>query len=523
MNYFQNKSLLILLLIISPILSELYHLNKVPAKIKTLHRAHRNLSPQNDSYFLQQAYGDSSDLYYYYTTLYFGPKKTPQTFILDTGSPTTTSPCSKCTSCGKHLNKPYKINDDSTIIKCHTEDCNSVSSSCNNNNNQCSFSISYSEGSSLAGFFNMQNIYFENINNEPFISSKFYTLPIGCTTRETHLFVSQLADGIMGLNNSGKSFVSLMYKYKVISKELFTICLGQQDGYFSIGEIDTKYHKSNISYVPLIWGYSNFFIKILNMHVGTSIIPTNNYNIFIDSGTTISYFPHVIFNAIMKNFNKYCEKSGNKCGKFENVDNIGYCGMFGSNLERIEALEKYWPNITLNLEGYKYILTPSDYYFEYNENNKIGACIGFEGEGASKITLGGTFMHGHDIIFDKDNQMIGFAEADCNRGFNSTKNKSYNDNIIDENYIKKVEGENKNNIFKLNENLLIGIIIVSCVLVISLIILIIFILTKKNSRRKYNTQVDEHTESNKGNIKNKINAVLEVNNQNSGTNNINNV
>ena len=109
------------------------------------------------------------------------------------------------------------------------------------------------------------------------------------------------------------------------------------------------------------------------------------------------------------------------------------------NQERIETLKNYWPNITLNLEGYDYILTPNDYYFEYNEDNKIGACIGFEGEGASKIILGGTFMHGHDIIFDKDNQMIGISEADGNRGFNTTRNKSYNDNMIDDNYIKKLK------------------------------------------------------------------------------------
>ena len=126
MNYSQNISILFFFLIITPILSELYHLQKIPARLKTLHRAHRNLSPENDSYFLEQAYGNSYDLYYYYTTLYFGPNKTPQTFILDTGSPTTTSPCSKCTSCGKHLNKPYEFKDNSRIVKCYTDECNSV-------------------------------------------------------------------------------------------------------------------------------------------------------------------------------------------------------------------------------------------------------------------------------------------------------------------------------------------------------------------------------------------------------------
>ena len=34
-----------------------------------------------------------------------------------------TSPCSKCNTCGKHLNKPYEINDDSKIIDSYTDEC----------------------------------------------------------------------------------------------------------------------------------------------------------------------------------------------------------------------------------------------------------------------------------------------------------------------------------------------------------------------------------------------------------------
>ena len=78
--------------------------------------------------------------------------------------------------------------------------------------------------------------------------------------------------------------------------------------------------------------------------------------------------------------------------------------MFNSNQERLNALNNYWPNITLFLEKYNYTLTPDLYFFEYNAGKRNGACLGFEGEGASKITVGGTFMHGHDIIFDRENQ-----------------------------------------------------------------------------------------------------------------------
>ena len=513
MNYSKNI-LLFLIFQISPIISELYHLQKIPARLKTLHRSHRNLSPENDSYFLEQVYGDSAELNYYYATLYLGPKKTPQTFILDTGSPTTTSPCSVCTSCGKHLNKPYEFTDNSRIVKCNSNECNILKSSCRNS--RCIFSISYLEGSRLEGFFNIQDVYFENINNSPIISTKFFTIPIGCTTTETHLFATQLADGIMGLNNSGQSFVSLLFKNKIISKEIFSICFGQNDGYFSIGEIDTKYHKSSISYVHQVTGNSNYYININNMKVGSDTISTYNYNVFIDSGTTITYFPRQIYNSIISSFNKHCK---NKCGKFEDVSNIGYCAMFKSKEEREKVLNNYWPKITLVLEGYNYVLTPNDYYFGYNEKNKIGACLGFEGEGASKITLGGTFMHGHDIIFDRDNQLIGFAEADCNRGTIIKKeiNKENINNIPDipdnDTFINNVEENNKIKM-KFNNNLLIGIIVVSSLLVICLIILVIFLIRKNNKIKAYNPQVDESSSNNR---RNNINNKLEIKNQNTGS------
>ena len=533
MKYNLNFLLLIIIFIlqISTINSNIYPLKKISSKLKTLHRSHRILSPENDPEFLHQAYGDSYALNYYYTTLYFGPKKMPQTFILDTGSPTTTAPCSKCKSCGKHLNKPYEFLDETTILKCYTDECNSISSICVNS--QCGFSISYSEGSRLSGFYNLQDIYLENINNSPIISSQPFTLPIGCTTTETHLFVTQLADGIMGLNNSGKSFVSLLFRNKVIKKEIFSICLGQNDGYFSVGDIDTAYHKSKVAFVPLIWGHTNFYIKLNNMQVGDNFVSTKNYNGFVDSGTTISYFPKDIYNNILKYFDEYCEKSGNKCGKFEDVKWIGYCGMFSSKEERTNSLNNYWPNITIFLEGYNYTLTPNDYYFEYNDKNKIGACLGFEGESSSKITIGGTFMHGHDIIFDKENQMMGFAEADCNRGRFKKDNISNVDVVEDNvNLIKDTkDGKQKNkNIDKFKEKFLYAIIIVSSLIVIGLIIFILLMISKKYKLRKYNSQVDESIETKK-NKENANNNVLEIKHQNTHNNeniennngNINNV
>ena len=66
----------------------------------------------------QTLYSDSPSNNYYYTTLYLGKNKSPQVYILDTGSSITTSPCDQCTSCGEHLNPKYPLENTSKILSC---------------------------------------------------------------------------------------------------------------------------------------------------------------------------------------------------------------------------------------------------------------------------------------------------------------------------------------------------------------------------------------------------------------------
>jgi hypothetical protein len=247
--------------------------------------------------------------------------------------------------------------------------------------------------------------------------------------------------------------------------------------------------------VPLFPGEPNFYIQLKQIRIGEEIIPINNYRGFIDSGTTISYFPTEIYNSIINKFNSICNNIPNKkCGKFKNIPGLGYCGFFNTKEDKEKALKEYWPNITLYLEGYNYILRGIDYSYDYNESEE-GACLGFEGERKSQITLGGTFMHSHDIIFDKDNQRIGFAVADCNRGNfkgntnnrnanSSKKDDNNNDNDNDKDVILKEKSDKKKKF--------IFYLIISILIIVLVIIIFIFIkklcIIKKN--RRFYPQID---------------------------------
>ena len=60
---------------------------------------------------LQTLYSDSYSNNYYYTTLYVGDKQIKQTYIIDTGIATMSSPCASCEYCGKKKTNYYDLSN----------------------------------------------------------------------------------------------------------------------------------------------------------------------------------------------------------------------------------------------------------------------------------------------------------------------------------------------------------------------------------------------------------------------------
>ena len=381
--------------------------------------------------FILNIKGNTHFLNYYYLTLFIGEKRQNQTYLIDTTSSVLTSPCSFCLSCGDHINDYFQIESNLSIIKPDSYECSSLPNIfINENSVNCNFFLDI-ENEQISGLYTYSLVSFESITTDEnkerenyvnITNENEFMLPIGCSTKETGVFQSRISDGIVGLNNNKNSFVGKMYNMNLIKNDLFSICLDDEGGYLSLGEIDETYHvDQNISYINYNPKSELYELNISEINIGSYKIKIGNRNkTIIDTSSTISYFPTSIFNMLMTGLFYECNEKVRKCGNFKRVDGYGLCTEFDDLDDMDYTINNLWPNLLIEFNGYEFVWEPKNYYFNISSSFKYKACIGFEINENTKdtIILGTNFMHGYDLIFDRENYTIGFAEAECGRNMN---------------------------------------------------------------------------------------------------------
>ena len=341
------------------------------------------------------------------------------------------SPCSLCHECGSQK-RPYYYDLDHKHkpLKCGSRICNLVPANvCTNKDlkfmgeKTCSFKIDRANGDGIKGYYLRDIVYFETdkkidlsvLKKKVFRS---YAMPVGCTTEEAGKYKELNTDGILGMSNSSQAVPNLLYKLGIINKNIFTLCFGLRGGYMSLGEIDTTFHKSeNINYIPLLDSETFYFVKLNSLSV------SNQENALkipliakIDTGNSISYFPSITFKLIISQFKTFCSSGNHTCGNFSYDENYGYCTSFPDRETLFNAIYRNWPEIVLKFGEHEYTWKPINYYY-YKFNLSVRkACLGFHMHKSERVILGANFIHGHDIIFDRAKNQLGFVEADYSRG-----------------------------------------------------------------------------------------------------------
>ena len=420
---------------------------------------YESINPSSDKKYVLNVKGNSDKLYFYYITAFIGKEKQIQTFLLDTTSSVTTSPCNLCSSCGDHFNEYYIINQTKSLINNNTSECRILTNVFDNNKfdkdikidaNSCKF-ISTLDNEKIFGVYSNNLVSFESIIPEMMNETEVdeyiskdneFQMPIGCSLKETGFLMSALADGIIGLNNNVKSFISMMYRKQFIPQNLFSLCLDNEGGYLSLGNIYTKYHICpEIEYIDYNPTKESYEIKTEEIQI-KDIEIKSEYISIINSGSTITYFPEQVFNEISYAFFSICSEYNGQCGELKRIEGYGICSDFKNTDIYFNATRYIFPLIKIKFNNYKFTWKPKNYVLNFSFKNKIRACLGIDTEkNLNKIILGTNFMHGYDIIFDRTNFKIGFCEASCGR-----KTIYKNNSVSIEEEMKKYENEIKNNI-----------------------------------------------------------------------------
>ena len=336
-------------------------------------------------------YGNINTFAYWFVDLLVGTPPQRTSAIIDTGSTVSAFACDICKECGTHLDAAFKFLASSTATwtSCSPE-C--PSGSCRDD--RCSYSISYVEGSSLAGYWftDVVRLGDQAEGNIPVNSS------LGCHTSETKLFYTQSVNGILGLGpskvGSFPNILSSLFGDARINKALFSVCLSSEGGEMVVGGYDAAFHAGNqMWWIPLTID-SFYSVPLTRMRVGNSNIGSVFGRTIMDSGTTLSYFPGSIYRALAEQVEAYGRhylKQGTRC--------------YTTNQRSI------FPTIFLEFnDAISIAWTPEEYLFNFDKDT---VCLGFQEVGRTETVLGASFFINKNIVFDTHSARLGIAPAAC--------------------------------------------------------------------------------------------------------------
>ncbi|XP_010241480.1 PREDICTED: aspartic proteinase-like protein 2 [Nelumbo nucifera] len=342
---------------------------------------------------------------------------------VDTGSDILWVNCIQCTRCPKKSDLGveltlYDIKDSQTgkEITCDQDFCTSMYNGENLPGcyvgGPCAYSVVYGDGSTTTGYYIRDFVEYAQV------SGNFQTKPangsvvFGCGAKQSGDLGSSSAalDGILGFGQSNASMISQLASAGKMRK-MFAHCLDNVNGggIFAIGHVV----QPKVKTTPMVPNRPHYNVNLKAIEVGGAVLqlPTDVFNseeagTIIDSGTTLAYLPDTVYSALM---NQVMSQQPNL--QTHIVEDQFQCFQY------IGSVDDGFPVVTLRFENsLPLVVYPHDYLFQIRED---AWCVGWQNsglqskDGKDMTLLGDIVLSNKLIVYDLENQTIGWTEYNC--------------------------------------------------------------------------------------------------------------
>ncbi|GMH13062.1 hypothetical protein Nepgr_014903 [Nepenthes gracilis] len=368
--------------------------------------------------------GNPSDSGLYFTKIRIGNPSKDYYVQVDTGSDILWVNCAGCDKCPAKSDLGIKLtlydpkgSSSARVVSCDDNLCTmiypgSTLPGCTTDT-LCYYQVTYGDQSSTAGFFVEDYIHYDIVSGNPQLTMGNSSVVFGCGAKQAGQLSSsgEALDGIIGFGQANSSVLSQLAAARKV-KKMFAHCLDGSNGggIFAIGEVV----QPKLNTTPLLPHQMHYTAVMKSIEVGGDVISLSTDGTtsrdqgeaIIDSGTTLAYLPDGVYESVMSMITS--QQPGLK---LLTVENQFKCFEYTGNVDDGFPIVKLLFENSLTLAVY-----PHEYLFQVRE---VVWCFGWQNSGlqskdGNDVTLLGDLVLSNKLVlYDLENQAIGWTEYNC--------------------------------------------------------------------------------------------------------------
>ncbi|KAL8156627.1 aspartic proteinase 36-like [Apium graveolens] len=364
--------------------------------------------------------GRAGDTSLFFTKIGIGTPLKDYHLQVDTGSDLLWVHCAGCSSCPRETKLDIKLanydpkgSSTSRAINCDGDFCTNVFNAPNKDckdQDLCTFSITYGDGSKTGGYFVEDLIHFNKASGDLKTTLLNGNITFGCGVEKSGEDSDEAVDGIIGFGQANTSALSQLSAMKKV-KKVFSHCLDGKEGggIFAIGEV-VKPQYSSTPMIPDMPHYNVIMngLEVAGEHIEVPADTSDsgeNSGTIIDSGSTLAYLPDDILKPLMQ---KILAKKPEV--KLHTLEEQFSCFKYDDNVDDAFPVVTFHFKGSLSLKVY-----PHDYLFPVDDDQCFGwMSSNIQSDDGKQFTLlGDLALSNKLVVYNLEDQTIGWTPYNC--------------------------------------------------------------------------------------------------------------